>query len=54
MQIVRGLSFIIGLWGKTCENKIRNLEVKTDDSEVKETFDRYLEEWGEPRLQLSE
>ncbi len=48
------ITLIIGLWGKTYENKIRNMEVKTDDPEVKETFDKYLEEWGEPRLQLSE
>ena len=44
----------IGLWGKTYENKIRNMEVKTDDPEIKETFERYLAEWAEPRLQLSE
>jgi small-conductance mechanosensitive channel len=45
-------TLIIGLWGKTYENKIRNMEVKTDDPEVKKTFERYLKEWGEPRLQL--
>ncbi len=46
------ITLIIGLWGKTYENKIRNMEVKTDDPEIKETFDRYLKEWAEPRLQL--
>jgi glucan phosphoethanolaminetransferase (alkaline phosphatase superfamily) len=47
------ITLIIGLWGKTYENKIRNMEIKTGDPEVKETFERYLEEWAEPRLQLS-
>jgi small-conductance mechanosensitive channel len=46
------VTLVIGLWGKTYENKIRNMEVKTDDPEIKETFQRYLKEWGEPRLQL--
>ncbi len=46
------ITLITGLWGKKFENKIRNLEVKTDNPEIKETFQRYLEEWGEPRLQL--
>jgi len=46
------ITLIVGLWGKTYENKIRNMEVKTDNSEIKETFERYLKEWGEPRLQL--
>ncbi len=46
------ITLIIGLWGKTYENKIRNMEVKTDDPEIKATFERYLKEWGEPRLQL--
>ena len=48
------ITLFVGLWGKTYENKIRNMEIKTDDSEVKETFDRYLCEWAEPRLRLSE
>jgi small-conductance mechanosensitive channel len=46
------ITLIVGLWGKTFENKIRNMEVKTDNPEIKETFERYLKEWGEPRLQL--
>lgn len=46
------ITLIVGLWGKTYENKIRNMEVKTDDPEIKSTFERYLKEWGEPRLQL--
>ncbi len=46
------ITLIIGLWGKTYENKIRNMEVKTDDPEIRETFERYLKEWREPRLQL--
>ncbi len=45
-------TLFIGLWGKTYENKIRNMEVKTEDPGIKETFQRYLKEWGEPRLQL--
>lgn len=48
------ITLIIGLWGKTYENKIRNMEIKTDDPEVKKTFERYLAEWAEPRLGLSE
>ncbi len=47
------ITLIIGLLGKTYENKIRNMEVKTDNPEIKETFERYLKEWTEPRLQLS-
>jgi uncharacterized membrane protein len=46
------ITLVVGLWGKTFENKIRNMEVKTDNPEIKETFQRYLKEWGEPRLQL--
>lgn len=46
------ITLMIGLWGKTYENKIRHMEVKTDDPEIKNTFERYLTEWGEPRLQL--
>jgi small-conductance mechanosensitive channel len=46
------ITLFIGLWGKTYENKIRNMEVKTDNPEIKETFEKYLKEWGEPRLQL--
>ena len=46
------ITLIVGLWGKTYENKVRNMEVKTDDPEIKSTFERYLKEWGEPRLQL--
>jgi len=46
------ITLFVGLWGKTYENKIRNMEVKTDDPEIKNTFERYLKEWGEPRLQL--
>lgn len=45
-------TLIIGLLGRTYENKIRNMEVKTDNPEVKKTFERYLKEWREPRLQL--
>ena len=48
------ITLVIGLWGKTYESKIRNMEIKTDDPEVKETFDRYIKEWAEPRLGLSE
>lgn len=48
------ITLIVGLWGKAYENKIRNMEVKTDDPEVKRTFERYLTEWAEPRLGLSE
>ena len=48
------ITLMVGLWGKTYENKIRNMEVKTDDPEVKRTFERYLTEWAEPRLGLSE
>jgi len=47
------ITLIVGLWGKTYENKIRNMEVKTDNPEIKETFEKYLKEWNEPRLQLS-
>ena len=47
------ITLFVGLWGKTYENKIRNMEIKTDDPEVKETFERYLCEWAEPRLGLS-
>ena len=47
------ITLIVGLWGKTYENKIRNMEVKMDNPEIKETFERYLKEWNEPRLQLS-
>lgn len=46
------ITLIVGLWGKIYENKIRNMEVKTDNPEIKETFQRYLKEWNEPRLQL--
>lgn len=46
------ITLVVGLWGKIYENKIRNMEVKTDNPEIKETFERYLKEWGEPRLQL--
>jgi uncharacterized membrane protein len=46
------ITLIVGLLGKTFENKIRNMDVKTDNPEIKETFERYLKEWGEPRLQL--
>jgi small-conductance mechanosensitive channel len=46
------ITLIIGLWGKTYENKIRNMEIRTDDPKVKETFERYIREWAEPRLQL--
>jgi glucan phosphoethanolaminetransferase (alkaline phosphatase superfamily) len=46
------ITLIIGLWGKRYENKIRNMEVKAGDPEIKETFERYLKEWSEPRLQL--
>jgi len=46
------ITLTIGLWGKTYENKIRNMEIKTEDPEIEETFKRYLKEWNEPRLQL--
>jgi hypothetical protein len=42
----------IGFWGKKYENKIKNMEVKRPDPQIKETFERYLKEWKEPRLQL--
>lgn len=48
------ITLIIGLWGKRYENKIRNMEVKAGDPEIKETFERYLKEWKEPKIQLSE
>jgi glucan phosphoethanolaminetransferase (alkaline phosphatase superfamily) len=47
------ITLIIGLWGKIYENKIRNMEVKTDNPEIREAFQRYLKEWAEPRWQLS-
>jgi glucan phosphoethanolaminetransferase (alkaline phosphatase superfamily) len=46
------ITLFVSLWGKTYENKIRKMEVKTDDPEIKNTFERYLKEWGEPRSQL--
>jgi glucan phosphoethanolaminetransferase (alkaline phosphatase superfamily) len=48
------ITLFVGLWGKTYENKIRNMEIKTDNPEIKETFERYISEWAEPRLGLSE
>lgn len=48
------ITLIIGLWDKKYENKIRNMEVKSGDPEIDKTFERYLKEWSEPRLQLSE
>jgi glucan phosphoethanolaminetransferase (alkaline phosphatase superfamily) len=48
------ITLFIGLWGKTYENKIKNMEVKAGDPEIKKTFERYLKEWKEPRIQLSE
>jgi glucan phosphoethanolaminetransferase (alkaline phosphatase superfamily) len=48
------ITLIIGLSGKTYENKIKNMEVKAGDPEIKKTFERYLKEWKEPRIQLSE
>jgi ABC-type bacteriocin/lantibiotic exporter with double-glycine peptidase domain len=46
------ITLVIGLMGKKYENKIRNMEVKSGDPKIKETFERYLKEWKEPRLQL--
>lgn len=46
------ITFIIGLIGKKHENKIRKMEVKTEDSKLRETFERYIKQWAKPRLQL--
>jgi len=48
------ITLIVGLIGRTHENKIRKMEVKSDDPELKETFERYIKQWAEPRLQLPE
>lgn len=48
------ITLTVGLIGRRYENKIRKMEVKSDDPKLKETFERYIKQWAEPRLQLPE
>ena len=48
------ITLIVGLIGRKYETKIRKMEVKSDDPKLKETFERYIKQWTEPRLQLPE
>jgi glucan phosphoethanolaminetransferase (alkaline phosphatase superfamily) len=44
----------VGLFGKHFENKIKSMEVKSDDPKITETFQRYLVQWKQARFTLSD
>jgi len=44
----------IGLIGKHFENKIRTMEVQSEDPELATKFQHYLKEWNSARFQLSD
>jgi len=44
----------MGIAGKRFENKIRNLDASALDPALKQRFERYLVQWKEPRLTLSD
>jgi hypothetical protein len=42
----------VGLMGKKFEKRIRSMKVETDDPAIAETFERWLIQWNQARLQL--
>ncbi len=46
------LTLPIALWAKAVENRFKAMEATTDDPQLSETFQRYLQQWTEPRLKL--
>ncbi|KPJ71145.1 hypothetical protein AMJ52_09000 [candidate division TA06 bacterium DG_78] len=42
----------VGLIGKYFENKIKSMDVRADDPNIAETFQRYLVQWKQARFKL--
>lgn len=42
----------VGLIGKHFENKIRSMDVRSNDPNITETFQRYLIQWKQARFKL--
>ena len=42
----------VGLYGKHVEKRLKTLYVSSDDPEIQETYQRWLQQWGEPRFKL--
>jgi hypothetical protein len=69
LSVVRGLSVTVailnlfvfgvvtlpvGLIGRTYEKKIRTMGVESDDPELRDRFQSYLDQWDKPKIQLSD
>ncbi len=53
--LVFGLATLpFGLWSKKVEDRFRAMRVESDDPSVESTFARWLVEWKQPRLRVSE
>jgi hypothetical protein len=53
--LVFGLATLpFGLWSKKVEDRFRAMRVDSDDPSVEGTFARWLVEWKQPRLRVSE
>ncbi|THB69651.1 MAG: hypothetical protein D6E12_04375 [Desulfovibrio sp.] len=46
------LTLPLGFIGKEQEKKVRKLEVTAQDPDVAETYERWLVQWNQPRIQL--
>ncbi len=44
----------LGLLGKKYENKIKDLRMEGENTELAKMFATYLKQWGEPRFRLSD
>ncbi len=53
--LVFGLATLpFGLWSKKVENRFRAMKVESNDPAVESTFARWLAEWKQPRLRVSD
>jgi hypothetical protein len=44
----------VGLIGKSCEKKIKTMQVETDGPGIVEQFRQYHKQWNEARFRLSD
>jgi hypothetical protein len=42
----------VGLMGKKFEKRIRSMRIEADDPAIRETYERWLVQWDQPRFQL--
>ncbi len=53
--LIFGLATLpFGLWSKKVENRFKTMRVESDDPSMEATYARWLVEWRQPRLRVSE